>query len=133
MRTAQRCAGLLLGLFLIVGSACSSRSDQERRPSASLDRISFEEVRGTSYSSALELVQGLRPQWLRSRAPVSFGAQVEPVVYVDNVRYGGPATLSGIPAQAVESVERMSATAATQRWGTDHSGGVILVRTRVTR
>jgi hypothetical protein len=133
MRTPIRRAFPLLVLLLATVSACSARTDGPRSTRGSMDRISFEELRDTRASTALEVVQALRPQWLRQRAPTSFSSPSEPVVYLDNVPLGGLATLGTISAASVDHLQRISATAATQRWGTNHAGGVIFVGTRTGR
>jgi hypothetical protein len=53
-----------------------------------------------------------------------------PLVYVNGVRYGEPQTLRNLRVQEVEEIRFISATDATTRWGTGHTGGVIEVMLR---
>jgi hypothetical protein len=124
---------LLLLLAIVVLAGCTSTASSPRAARGSIDRITFEEIRVTTHGTALEVVQSLRPQWLRQRAPSSFSGVADLVVYVDEVRLGPVSALASVSAQSIDYVQRISATDATQRWGTDHAGGVIFVRTRVTR
>ena len=49
------------------------------------------------------------------------------VVYVDQTRMGGPNTLAQIPITDVKEIQHLSGTDATQRYGTGHGSGVIIV------
>ena len=49
------------------------------------------------------------------------------VVYVDNTRMGGPATLAQIPITDVKEIQYLNGTDATQRYGTGHGSGAIIV------
>jgi len=123
---------LLFLLAVVVLAGCSSTGPAPRAARGSVDRITFEEIHVTTHSTALEVVQALRPQWLRPR-PSSFMGAAEVVVYVDEVPFGPISVLASVSAQSIDFVQRISATDATQRWGTNHAGGVIFVKTRVTR
>jgi hypothetical protein len=51
-------------------------------------------------------------------------------VYQDGVPSGGLGSLSQISTAAIISIHYLDGMAATQRFGTDHGNGAILVRTR---
>jgi len=84
--------------------------------------------------SAFDIVQRLRPAMLRSRTSTfgsdNQGQQVPVVVYSDDVRLGTVENLRTIPAMQVREIRYISATDATQRWGTGHSSGAIQVVTK---
>jgi hypothetical protein len=82
--------------------------------------------------NAYEVVQRLRPGWLRTRGRISiqYPTAQNPVVYVDNIRFGSPNSLRQVSVDAIEEIRYMGASEATTRFGTGHAGGVILVRTR---
>lgn len=122
----------LVILFLAIGSVgCAyppggaehSRGGADLITSAELDELG-------AASTALDLIQRLRPNWLRTRGAVSFSQNSPIMVYVDRVRLGGPRTLTQIPASTVESIQFLDAMAATRQFGTDHANGAILVTTR---
>jgi hypothetical protein len=94
--------------------------------------ITAEEIAAASTTTALDLVQQLRPNWLRGRGPVSIGRDAAdvPVVYVDDVRNGDPSVLERISSQIVTEIRFLSASDATTMFGLGHGGGAIMVRTR---
>ena len=83
-------------------------------------------------SNAYDLIQKLRPEFLRSRGRVSLSspAQATAVVYVDDLRYGSLQSLRNINAEQIYSVVFIGASEATTRFGTDHVGGAILITTK---
>jgi hypothetical protein len=82
--------------------------------------------------TAYDLVQRLRPQFLRGRG-VSTGANGQatgPVIYLDNVLFGPTDALRQIRAENVKEIRYLNASDATTRWGTNHDSGVIMVTSR---
>jgi hypothetical protein len=134
MTIAQRPAALLALLLTLTG--CGAASTRTAGTARDPDIISIEELDGRNYASAFEAVQSLRPQWLRVRPPTSLNvsrAQAEAgelVIYVDNIRFGDVRSLQGLPVNQLESLERVEASDATQRWGTGHASGAIAIITR---
>jgi hypothetical protein len=123
---------VLFSLFALLVSGCASSGERERVPRGSADRISLAEIEATSLSNAFDLVERLRPAWLRSRGQASLqgGGSTEPVVYFENTRMGGLSALRGIDARSVGEIRLIRAADATTRWGTGHVGGVIQVIAR---
>ena len=82
-----------------------------------------------SVNTAWEVVQRLRPQWLRSRGQVSVmsGEGDRPIVYVNNARFGEMIVLQNIEALSVREMRFVRAADATTRWGTGHPAGAIEV------
>lgn len=107
------------------------RPQRVRRGGANL--ITQQEIEGAggAMETAEEIVQRLRPAMLRARGSVRSSSQVEtapgPMVYIDNQRLGGVEQLANIPSRNVKEIRLISPIDATQRWGTDHWGGVIQV------
>jgi hypothetical protein len=130
-RRPQRWIVALAVGFLIAGcgSAGERSGGSEGRNVISLDDI--EELSG-SYGDAYQIVDRLRPRWLRSRGATSLRDPRAgyPVVYIDGLRFGALQTLREIDAQSVERMELLSSSAATTRFGTGHMGGAILVTSR---
>ena len=96
------------------------------------DVITYEQIQSVSVSTALELIERLRPEYVRGRGRTSFDGPdaVLPVVYVDGVRAGGIEALRSIAATDVREIRYVNATDATTRYGTGHTAGVIEVRIR---
>lgn len=128
----------ILVLPLLTGSlaACASKpsgataTQQSSRPRTSRDLITAEELASIDAQTALQAVQRLRPNFLQTRGGASMSITSGPVnvvVYVDQTRMGGPNTLSQIPVTEIREIRYLNATDATQRYGTGHGAGAIIV------
>ena len=130
---------LIAALVVAAAPGCASSSSgtgasQQSQPSSthrgSPDRITQEELATVDVQNALQAVQRLRPSFLQNRGGASSSITQGPqdvVVYVDQTRMGGPNTLSQIPITDVKEIQHLSGTDATQRYGTGHGSGVIIV------
>ena len=122
------CRLALVSIVLISGLACSAR-----QPGAGerVDRnvITQEQITANGYRSAYEAVEALKPAWLITR-PDGLSTQREVQVYLDNSRLGGIETLRPITASQVAQIRYIDAATAINRWGVDHSQGVIMVISR---
>ena len=116
-------------LLVLAAAACASTGARTSRNS---DVITAEEIQSASVSTAYEAVQRLRPTFLRGRGQTSITSSGSdlPVVYVNGLRSGSVEQLHTIPAQDVQTIRFISASDATTRYGTGHTGGVIEVTTR---
>ena len=92
--------------------------------------LTADEIRETNAANAYDAVSRLRPNWLRKRGVSSINREGTILVYQDGLRFGGPGSLQQINASAIESISYLDGTAATQRFGTDHGNGAILVTSR---
>lgn len=121
---------LLLPLLLVTPGCGMNRIDPGtvRGPS---DLITFEEMRSRgSYSNLMELVQELRPRWVRSQGPDTFiGQQGEVQVHMDGNHLGGVRVLSRLAAVGVTSIRWLSPIDAAARYGLNHSHGAIVIST----
>lgn len=122
---------VLLALLLsFAGSACATTGGANQGTRRNSSVISAEEIAAANVATALDLVEELRPGWLRTRGQISILLSAPIRVYVDGAPHATVAGLRQINAAAVERMQRLSATEATQRFGTDHANGAILVFTR---
>lgn len=121
---ARRATNLLLLLTL---AACASATSSPG--SASPDIITRAEIEASRADNVYELIQQLRPRFLRTRGVSSMSdpSAGHPVVYVNEVRHGGLETLRSILVSQVDEIRYISASDATTRWGTGHTAGVIQV------
>ena len=114
----------------------SSGITAPKQKSGGQDLILESEIssRAGEATNALQIVQKLRPQMLRSRGVISpndpNGEATTPKVYVDNVSYGTLESLANINSVQIKEIRYIKATDATTQWGTGHTGGVILVITK---
>ena len=89
--------------------------------------VTAAEIDGTTATDALNLVQRLRPQWLRGRA-ASPGDVV--IVYVNGGRLGTARELRTMKAESIGEMRFIPSEEAVARYGTGHSAGVIMVSVR---
>jgi hypothetical protein len=140
MQTHVRCrTRLVLGALTVAtafGSvACatsrggSATTEGGSDPVVAAGSLTGTQVRQTSAENLYDALLELRPQWLRPRprSSMRYREAAEPVVYLYGLRYGSSRTLYDIHVSTVRSVQYVSPLDATTRYGTDHSGGVILV------
>jgi hypothetical protein len=118
---------LIALLATMLAAACASGTANPSRTSR--DTIARAEVEATNVSNALELIQRLRPEFLRPRTAGS-GGTITPVVYVDGVRQGSTSSLQSIPKEIVFEVTYIDSNDATLRFGTGHGAGAVLISTR---
>jgi hypothetical protein len=120
-------------LLLIVGlslAACAHGRAAEQR-AQNQDRITLEEIQGSEYQNALELIQRKRPRWLNTKAnSVTIRSANEVAVYLDGTHLGGPATLRRVMAADMEGAEYLTAAEILSRNGYNHPAGAILITTR---
>ena len=117
-------------------AACASSSGSTAQatttssPRRDTNVITAEELANVAQGDLYLAVQQLRPTFLQTRGVTSTGVATAPEVlqvYVNGVRTGDVNTLHQIQAIDVREVRRLSATEATQRFGTGHTMGAILV------
>jgi hypothetical protein len=113
---------LMAGCGLQQGGEGTSRSDRSM--------LQATEMQATGYSDLFQVIQTLRPQWLRLQGATSFRGQEEILVYLDGNRMGGVETLRQIAPSSVSSAQFLSGLEATQRWGLGHGMGAIVISTR---
>jgi len=117
-----------LALAALLFTACAA--GQSGSPRINPDRISRVEIEEAGPSSAYDLIQKLRPIWLRKRGNTSFTQDTDLWVYVDGTRLGERDSLRGVRTENLESLEFMDARRATNRFGPGHMNGAILLTTR---
>ena len=129
----RRASGALLILILIVvGSACATRR-VDGGPRSQSDPITVAEIeRRGPFSNLYDLVQILRPRWLRSQGPDTLsGQQGQVQVHIDGNWLGSIETLRSISAHGITSIRWLGPVDAAARYGLDHSHGAIVVSTAV--
>lgn len=125
-------------LVLLALPACASSTDTREDSSRHrADLITWEDIEesGFIYGDAYQLVQRLHPEWLRRRGgrlnTNEYQEMMEGdiVVYVNDVRMGGPTILREVHADSIEEIRYLDTATAT-RLGTGHQHGALLVQTR---
>ena len=92
------------------------------------DVITQDELVGTTAQTVMDAIKQLRPSFLTSRGPTSMNlANPGILVYANGMRLGGVSTLNDIPVQDIKQIQYLNASDATQRFGTGHPSGAILL------
>lgn len=125
-----------LGVALSAASGCASSGtpsptaqSEATMARRSANVITAAELSQSGASNLYLAVQNLRPHWLRGRPRGSLqgGAREEAVVYLDHNRYGNLNSLTQLSTGGVVEIRYLDASDATNRYGTGHGGGAILV------
>lgn len=120
----QVSAALVVCATLLTGCATTESGSG----SGDLSVVTAEEIEAAgSYSTAYEVVQRLRPQWLRTRGRSNTGFEVSIKLYVDGSRFGASEDLTQINATNIERMEYLRPSQASDRYGMNHDQGAILV------
>ena len=124
---------LLAACAVLAGCASSAGTTQQSTtaaPRRDTSVITAEELAAIAQRDLYSAIQQLRPSFLQTRGPTSPGIGTAPEVlnvYVNGVRSGDVTALRQILVADVKEVRRLSASDATQRFGTGHTMGAILV------
>jgi len=128
----------VLAVAMVTLAACASGggggvSAKPQNPNV----ISMEEIEASSGSNAYEVIQRLRPNFLRTRGAVhgTPGAtnaieMVDLVVYLNDNRLGASDQLRQIAKTDIREIRYYNSSEATTKWGTGHSAGAIQVVSR---
>lgn len=116
---------------LAFGPACATGGERGSGPSGNVLEAAEIEAAGAHIRTALDAVQHLRPQFLRTRAsPTVAGRSVDPIrVYVNSTLWGTPEALDRIRAEEVVRIRFIRPSDAQQRFGFDHGSGAIEITT----
>ncbi len=119
---------------MLAAAACGGRPATGTTPRvarSSNDAISMEEIQRGHWANAYDLVESLRPRWLRPRGPTTIlGDQTVVQVHVDDTRLGGVEALRGIAVGDIASIRWVDPVSAAGQWGADHAEGAIVITTR---
>lgn len=124
-------AAVVLAACTTSGARVASGGERTER-----DLILEQEIvsRASDAANALQVIQKLRPQMLRTRGLASptdrTGESVQPKVYIDNIEYGSLGQLQNVNASQIREIRFINSRDATTRWGTGHMGGVIHIITK---
>lgn len=138
MRVRWTGAGLALIMAALLAGEVPALAAQEA-PRRERDLITQEELDQEAARSPdlFRAVRILRRHFMEGpRGTRSMGAgmvNTRPIVYLNDNRMGDVAILRDIPTREVAEIRFIPPTEASTRYGMDHGGGVILVRTRNSR
>ena len=135
--TRSRLATLAALATLLGTPALLPAQDEPQRPRSTPNLITTEEIaeRAPTAQHAQEIIERLRPQWLRPRrgAVSMSGMTTAPAirVYLNDIRQqGGTDVLRTILRDEVIELRFVNGVDASARYGVDHELGAVLVRTQ---
>lgn len=131
MRRVSLIASLACALVCALGSTSSIAAQADSAAPAQSsskakhddNRITAEEIAASRRPTAYEVVDRLRPQWLRK--DMLTGEDV--VIYRDEQNLGGADKLRDMPSVEVAELLYVPHADAVKRWGSDIKGSVIVV------
>ena len=94
--------------------------------------ITTEEIAASQAANVYDAIKNLRPLFLRSRGQTTFDPSIvqTAVVFVDGQKFGSVETLRTISVVQVTSVRFLTPSAATTKYGTGYTAGIIEVSMR---
>jgi outer membrane receptor protein involved in Fe transport len=130
-----------LGLALLTIHPLQAQQQQKQKIRRQRNVITAEEIATRpGEGNALDLIRSLRPAWLTSRGVASGNISGDGMggvtdnagmaVYVDGVKMGGVDQLGTIEADRIQELRFLSASDATQKYGTGNTAGAIEVTTK---
>lgn len=120
----------ILALFAVGLGACAS-TDGTRSSQGNDDRLVFQELSmSLSGKTSYEVVEEMRPQWLRKRGRSSINNPEEVKVYLEGTAYGSVQSLKDFSAENVDYVEHLSSGEAQFRFGPGNTQGALVVYLR---
>ena len=118
----------ILGLAAVAGCASAGQTGGGAAPVADRNVITESEILSVPSASLYDLVEKLRPHFVRSHGPTSLNAPPSAsfaAVFVDGHPYGDISQLRSLVAAQVQEVHYYDAITAQQRFGLTGGNGVI--------
>lgn len=127
----SRSLGFLFVLVLAAG--CASAGGRESGVRTDVNRLTQEQLREASETNVYDIIQRLRPNWLRTRADRSFGMTTGIVVYQNQTLLGNLDSLRQISPEMIISIRYLDGVTASNTLpglGSSHVDGAIVLETR---
>ena len=133
MMTMSR-EGRVLTVLLSAGMLWGCASTKSTTAGSNPNVITREEIMATNANNLHDVVQRLRPQWLRVPAPTSINMNNEIVVFQDQMQLGGPEALRQLGPELAFELRWMDGVRASAAlpglMSGRHIEGVIIVSTK---
>jgi hypothetical protein len=121
---------------LVAAAACASPPSPEAAQPTSRTMITDAEIPTTGTESAYDLIQRIRPEYLRARPTQTYmGAKSNeappPALVFNGQRLGDVGDLRQVPAPSLSYVRYYSIEEGKRKFGMQYGGGVIEIRYRL--
>jgi hypothetical protein len=132
LRRVFALATIAMALPAALAAQDSANAPEKKRLSRDPQIIRQNEIEAeVDARNALELIQRLRPFWIRNRGQSSVNlGTADPVVYVNNTRMGPPSVLQQYSTTSIREIRQLRGTEASMRFGMGHENGAILLTLR---
>lgn len=124
---------LMIPLLVSAGCGGSRGTDSASQRPSSNSLITYEELQEHGqYSNLYDVIEVLRPRWLRAQGgPDTFsGSPGQVQVRMDGNHMGDVGVLRSLTPRGVTSIQWIAPIAAAGRYGLDHGHGAIIISTR---
>lgn len=134
-------------LLALAGLQATAEAQAKPKQLGDRNRVNVEELRAAPATTVYEFVRARRAHWLSTRGQATLatramtdfttgeravvGVAPEVAVYVDGTKHGSQDVLRSMSTDDVDSMEYLDSSSATQRFGTGHAHGAIVIRRRV--
>lgn len=134
-------------VLAVAGLQATAEAQNKPKQSRDRNRVNVEELRAAPTTTAYEFVRARRAHWLSTRGQATLatrsmtdfttgeaavvGVAPEVAVYLDGAKHGSQDALRSMSTDEIDSMEYLDSSAATQRFGTGHVHGAIVIRRRV--
>lgn len=136
MTTLHASLLLTLGALLLAPVDALAQDPPPATQRRSPNLITAEEIkeRASNAQNAQDIIQQLRPQWLRPRRGVQSASgelytRPQLQVYLDGTRQQGADVLRTVLRDGIAEIRYLNGIDATGRYGLDHEMGAVLVTT----
>ncbi len=126
---------LTVGTLLLAPVDALAQDPPPDRRRSSPNLITAEEIkeRAPTTPNAQDIIQQLRPQWLRPRRGVQASGELytrpQLQVYLDGIRQQGADVLRTVLREGIAEIRFLNGIDATGRFGLDHEMGAVMVTT----
>jgi hypothetical protein len=125
-------SGRFVPMLALAIAACATSAASPRPARSSSTVIGTEELAAATQSNLLDVIQALRPHWLRPQTTtMTSGGEI--VVYIESQRLGGPEALRQFHPSAAAQVRYFSPSEAQLRFGLGNLSGAIQIMPRTGR
>lgn len=115
-------------LLCAVLAGCAAGAGGSSGPRSGSNVLLGDEIASANLTNLYDVIQQLRPQYLRGRGNSSISGGADVVrVYLNGSEFGGPESLRTIQTGNIERVEFVRGPDTAVRFGIDNPGGVINV------
>jgi hypothetical protein len=128
--------GVIVAVAAMGAAACASGGATAGSAQTNRSVITAAEIPTTGTESAYELIQRLRPEYLRTKPTQTYvGATSNdappPALFFNGQRIGALEDLHGIPAPSLSMIRYYSIEEGKRKFGMQYGGGVIEIKYRL--